>query len=96
MPCTSGVNGPTSGLQENAKSPAEFDITPYVRRGLNLLACQVHKYVYGHTWKIRTCGVGRHQPERLPLQYRSNPYPRLFCPTPAWMRLLSMDSCVLV
>lgn len=41
------VNGQQVGYTENAKSPAEFDITPYVRRGQNLLACQVHKYSDG-------------------------------------------------
>lgn len=38
------VNGQKVGYTENAKSPAEFDITPYLKEGENLLACQVHKY----------------------------------------------------
>lgn len=38
------VNGQQVGYTENAKSPAEFDITEYVRGGTNVLACQVYKY----------------------------------------------------
>lgn len=38
------VNGKQVGYTENAKSPAEFDITDYVNEGQNILACQVHKY----------------------------------------------------
>lgn len=41
------VNGQKVGLNKNDKSPAEFDITPYVRKGENLLACQVHKFSDG-------------------------------------------------
>ncbi len=38
------VNGKEVGYTENAKSPAEFDITPYIRPGKNTLACRVYKY----------------------------------------------------
>ncbi len=38
------VNGKEVGYTENAKSPAEFDITPYIRSGKNTLACRVYKY----------------------------------------------------
>ncbi|MFT4202741.1 MAG: glycoside hydrolase family 2 TIM barrel-domain containing protein [Chitinophagaceae bacterium] len=41
------VNGKKVGYTENAKSPAEFDITPYIRTGNNLLACEVHKFSDG-------------------------------------------------
>lgn len=41
------VNGQKVGYTENAKSPAEFDITPYIRKGKNSLACQVHKFSDG-------------------------------------------------
>jgi len=41
------VNGQEVGLNKNAKSPAEFDITPYIRPGENLLACRVHKFSDG-------------------------------------------------
>lgn len=38
------INGQKVGYTGNAKSPAEFDITSYLKKGENLLACQVHKY----------------------------------------------------
>lgn len=41
------INGKKVGYTENAKSPAEFDITPYIRSGKNLLACEVHKFSDG-------------------------------------------------
>lgn len=41
------VNGQKVGYTQNSKSPAEFDITPYIRKGKNILACQVHKYSDG-------------------------------------------------
>lgn len=42
------VNGQKVGYTENSKAPAEFDITPYIRKGNNTLACQVHKYSDGY------------------------------------------------
>jgi beta-galactosidase len=41
------VNGQKAGYTQSAKNPAEFDITEYVRKGRNLLACEVHKYSDG-------------------------------------------------
>lgn len=41
------VNGQKVGYTQNAKSPAEFDITNYIRKGQNTLACEVHKYSDG-------------------------------------------------
>lgn len=41
------VNGQKVGYTQNAKSPAEFDITPYIRMGKNTLACEVHKFSDG-------------------------------------------------
>ncbi len=41
------VNGKKVGYTQNAKSPAEFDITPYIRKGKNTLACEVHKFSDG-------------------------------------------------
>lgn len=41
------VNGQKVGYTQNAKSPAEFDITQYIRKGKNILACEVHKYSDG-------------------------------------------------
>ena len=41
------VNGQKVGYTQNSKSPVEFDITQYIRKGKNTLACQVHKYSDG-------------------------------------------------
>ena len=41
------VNGQKVGYTQNSKSPAEFDITKYIRKGKNTLACQVHKFSDG-------------------------------------------------
>lgn len=41
------INGQKVGYTQNSKSPAEFDITPYIKKGQNLLACEVHKYSDG-------------------------------------------------
>lgn len=41
------VNGQKVGYTQNAKSPAEFDITQCIRKGKNVLACEVHKYSDG-------------------------------------------------
>lgn len=41
------VNGQKVGYTENAKSPAEFDITQYVKPGKNMIACEVYKYSDG-------------------------------------------------
>lgn len=41
------VNGEKVGFTKNAKSPAEFNITKYIKPGKNLLACEVYKYSDG-------------------------------------------------
>jgi beta-galactosidase len=41
------VNGQKVGYTQNAKSPAEFDISNYIREGKNTLACEVHKFSDG-------------------------------------------------
>lgn len=41
------VNGQEVGYTQNSKSPAEFEITQYIRKGKNTLACQVHKFSDG-------------------------------------------------
>lgn len=41
------VNGKKVGYTENAKSPAEFDITDYIKLGENTVACEVYKYSDG-------------------------------------------------
>ncbi len=38
------INGQKVGYTENAKSPAEFDITSYLKEGTNTVSCQVFKY----------------------------------------------------
>ncbi len=41
------VNGQKVGYSENSMSPAEFDITPYLRKGENRLAVEAYKYCDG-------------------------------------------------
>lgn len=41
------VNGQQVGYSENSMSPAEFDITKYIRKGENKLAVEVYKYCDG-------------------------------------------------
>jgi beta-galactosidase len=41
------VNGQLAGYSENSRSPAEFEITPLLHPGANLLAVQVFKYSDG-------------------------------------------------
>ena len=38
------VNGEKVGMSKVAKTPAEFDITPYLKKGTNLLAVQVFRW----------------------------------------------------
>jgi beta-galactosidase len=41
------VNGQEVGYSQDSRLPAEFDVTPYVRTGLNTLAVQVMRYCDG-------------------------------------------------
>ena len=41
------VNGKRIGYSQNSMSPAEFDITPYVKRGKNKLAVEVYRWSDG-------------------------------------------------
>ena len=41
------VNGKKVGYSQNSMSPAEFDVTPYVRVGLNKLAVEVYRWSDG-------------------------------------------------
>ena len=41
------VNGTKVGYTQNTKSPAEFDITPYVKEGKNLIAIQEYRWSDG-------------------------------------------------
>jgi beta-galactosidase len=38
------VNGKKAGITKNSKSPAEFNITPYLVKGNNILAVQVYRW----------------------------------------------------
>ncbi|MBN2165085.1 MAG: DUF4981 domain-containing protein [Marinilabiliaceae bacterium] len=41
------VNGQKVGYTQNSKSPAEFNITPYLKKGKNLVACEVYRWSDG-------------------------------------------------
>ena len=41
------VNGVRIGYSEDSRTPAEFDVTPHVRPGKNLLAVEVYRYSDG-------------------------------------------------
>lgn len=41
------VNGKKVGYVQSTKNPAEFDITPYIRKGENTLACEVYRWTDG-------------------------------------------------
>jgi beta-galactosidase len=41
------LNGHEVGMSETAKTPAEFNITPYLKKGNNLLAVQVFRWSAG-------------------------------------------------
>lgn len=57
------VNGKYVGYSEDSKMEAEFDITPYVKPGRNLIAFQVFRWCDGTYLEdqdyFRLCGVGR-------------------------------------
>lgn len=41
------INGQMAGYSEDSKTPAEFDITPYIKSGSNLLAIEVYRWSDG-------------------------------------------------
>ena len=41
------VNGQKVGYSEGSRTPAEFDLTPYLKRGDNVLAAEVYRYSVG-------------------------------------------------
>jgi beta-galactosidase len=41
------INGELAGYSEDSKTPAEFNITPYIRTGSNLLAIQLYRWSDG-------------------------------------------------
>lgn len=56
--CYVWVNGQKVGYTEDSKNPAEFDITPYVKEGMNTLAIEVYAWSTGSylesqdTWRL--------------------------------------------
>ena len=57
------VNGKLVGYSEDSKLAAEFDVTPYVKKGENLIAFQVFRWCDGTYLEdqdfLRQCGVAR-------------------------------------
>ena len=57
------VNGKQVGYSQDSKTPAEFDITPYVKAGENEISVQVFKFSDGYYLEdqdfFRYSGVGR-------------------------------------
>lgn len=52
------INGKEAGMTKASKTPAEFNITPYLKKGQNVLAVQVFRWHDSVTiWKIRIFGV---------------------------------------
>ena len=41
------INGQQVGFSEDGKTPAEFNITPYIRKGKNLIAAQIFRWSAG-------------------------------------------------
>lgn len=41
------ANGEKAGYVQGTKNPAEFDITPFIRKGENQLACEVYRWTDG-------------------------------------------------
>ena len=41
------INGKKVGYSQDSKTPAEFDITPYIRKGMNTLALEVYRFSDG-------------------------------------------------
>ncbi len=41
------INGKKVGYNQGAKSPVEFDITNYVQKGKNSIACEVYRWSDG-------------------------------------------------
>jgi len=53
----SGINGKKwYGYSQDSKTPAEFDITKYLRDGKNSVAVEVYRWCDGSYLKIRTSG----------------------------------------
>lgn len=61
--CWVYVNGQMAGYSEDSKNPAEFNITPYLKEGDNLLALRIHRWSTGSYFECqdfwRISGVER-------------------------------------
>lgn len=61
--CWLYVNGQKAGYTEDSKDPAEFNITPYLKPGRNLLALEVHRWSTGSYYECqdfwRVSGIER-------------------------------------
>lgn len=53
------VNGQYVGYSEDSYLPSEFDITPYLQSGKNVIAAQVYRFTSGSFWNVRTIGVSQ-------------------------------------
>ena len=53
------INGQEVGYSQNSMTPAEFDVTKYMREGKNRLAWRCIAGVTVAIWRIRICGVYR-------------------------------------
>lgn len=57
------VNGQKVGYSEDSKNPAEFNITPYLQKGRNLLSLEVHRWSTGSYYECqdmwRVSGIER-------------------------------------
>jgi len=51
--CWVYVNGERVGYSEDSKDPAEFNITPYLKEGDNLLALRVHRWSTGSYYECQ-------------------------------------------
>lgn len=51
--CWIYVNGQEVGYSEDSKDPAEFNITPYLKEGDNLLALRVHRWSTGSYYECQ-------------------------------------------
>lgn len=51
------VNGKFAGYAEDSKVAAEFDITPFLKKGKNLIAFQTFRWCDGYGVRIRTSGA---------------------------------------
>src|SRR5574344_24254 len=51
--CKVFLNGSEVGYSEDSKNPAEFNLTPYLQKGENLLALEVHRWSTGSFYECQ-------------------------------------------